>query len=194
MTKVDKVVAKAKLLGLQSQILFDGAAVITYGDNLYKIHKVYVNGVEIPREYTEVKQAKNCLMCRYMKKIDRGGITRGYTYLVDVYYYLNGKLVRILPKRAIKDVDYMFSDELGLDALIIWGNQNILMKPTTGEYIELKATHLQHIKFKKLYDEKPAILVYQFTFLQSNQYITYDFKETNDKKMFNLNEIKRQVY
>lgn len=141
-TNTDKVVAKAKLLGLQSQVLFNGAAVIIYGDNLYKIYKLYVNGEEIPREYTEIKQSKKCLMCRYMKKIDRDGITRGYTYLVDVYYFINDRLVRLLPKRAIKDVDYVFNDSLGLDALVFWGNQNILMKPTTGEYIEINATHL----------------------------------------------------
>lgn len=67
------------------------------------------------------------------------GVPHDYgTYVIDIFYLLNNRLVHILPKHVFRNFSYSKCEDK--DVILAYGRNSFIIKPQTGEYVKVNTT------------------------------------------------------
>lgn len=188
---IERFVNKLSLLGKQFDTFLNCQVVIVNTD---EGHEIYDSRGRVGKIYKMINVKDSCIVgyrTRY-KIID--GVPHDYgTYVIDIFYLLNNRLVHILPKHVFRNFSYSKCEDK--DVILAYGRNSFIIKPQTGEYVKVNTTMVQHVGLGKLFDgENLTIALYQYNFMGPSVTVSYDLKRTDDQKLIDIQEVKRQIY
>lgn len=188
---LEKFVNKLSLIGKQFDTFLNCQVVIVNTD---EGHEIYDSRGRVGKIYPMISVKESCIVgyrTRY-KIID--GVPHDYgTYDIDIFYLLNNRLIHILPRHVFHNFSYSKYEDK--DVILAYGRNTFIIKPQTGEYVKVNTMMVQHVGLGKLFDsENLTIALYQYNFMGPSVTVSYDLKRTDDQKLIDIQEVKRQIY
>lgn len=188
---LERFINKLSLIGKQFDTFLNCQVVIV---NNAEGHKIYDSHGRVGKIYKMIKVEGYCIAGYRTRYKIINGVPHDYgTYNVDILYLLNNRLVHILPKHVFRNFSYSKCEDK--DVILAYGRNRFIIKPQTGEYVKVNTTMVQHIGLEKLFDgENLTIALYQYNFMGPSVTVSYDLKRTDDQKLIDIQEVKRQIY